>query len=48
LQRPTNTFDLRMQFFPYPHSFLIQSGIAKGKVSATRIGGELFYVEDFP
>lgn len=49
LQRPYKyTFDLHVQFFPYPYSFLIQAGSGQGKVSVREIDGDLFYVEDNP
>jgi SAM-dependent methyltransferase len=49
LQRPYKyTFDLHLHFFPYPHSFLMQVGAGSGNFSTSRIGGDLFYVEDNP
>jgi ubiquinone/menaquinone biosynthesis C-methylase UbiE len=49
LQRPYKyTFDLHVQFFPYPYSFLLQAGPGIGKISANELGGDLFYMEDNP
>lgn len=49
LQRPYKyTFDLHVQFFPYPYSFLMQVGHGRGESFMYEIDGDLFYVEDNP
>ena len=47
-QRPYRyTFDLHVNFFPYPHSFLIAIQAPPQKSSCININGELLYIENF-
>lgn len=46
MQRPYKyTFDLHLNFFPYPFSFLQQVG-APAHATCQNIGGDLLYIED--
>jgi len=46
-QRPyLYTFDLHLNFFPYPHSLLSALGRVEGGVTCEDADGDLFYMED--
>jgi ubiquinone/menaquinone biosynthesis C-methylase UbiE len=45
-QRPYRyTFDLHLNFFPYPHSLLFALGKTPAEVTCEDVGGDLFYLE---
>ena len=45
-QRPYKyTFDLHLNFFPYPHSLLSALGKTPAEASCENVGGDLFYLE---
>jgi ubiquinone/menaquinone biosynthesis C-methylase UbiE len=45
-QRPYRyTFDLHLNFFPYPHSLLSALGRTPAEASCENVGGDLFYME---
>jgi SAM-dependent methyltransferase len=48
-QRPYKyTFDLHLNFFPYPHSLVQAVGRSIGPLSCRVVGGDLFYMETYP
>jgi ubiquinone/menaquinone biosynthesis C-methylase UbiE len=48
-QRPYKyTFDLHLNFFPYPHSLVQAVGRSMGPSSCQVVGGDLFYIETCP